>query len=227
VGPAYLWRLYERRWQGFALATVTAALVLIPLPLIWNELYGKPFVTPYDEIYGGPFMQPVSMWHMVLGYNIVTAPVTILLFSGMVLLFLRDRALTIVLFLMIAGQLYINGAAMDWYGGNSFGARRMSEFFVVYVMCAALTLAWLEDKLRNYPWAIWALRAIPVLVIAFSFLYLLSFLSYIWTSPESWSGNLAPAGTIPYLLNQPNNIEVINTIFTTHLGPPAWSKPGP
>lgn len=227
AAPGYLWLLVERRWRGFALATIAAAITLLPLPLIWNAMYGAPFVVPYNEVYGSAFLKTNNEWHRVLGYLLITSPVTILFFSGVVIGFFRERALTVVMVLMFAGQLYINGAAMDWYGGNSFGSRRMSELLPAYVLCAAFTYAGLEERLKNRPWALWAVRAIPVILIAFAFLYLLAFLSYIWTSPESWSGNLSPAGVIPYFLNQANRAYVVDTIFTTHLGPPAWTKPGP
>jgi hypothetical protein len=103
----------------------------------------------------------------------------------------------------------------------------MTELFPVYALLGCVAFGALENAFRERRLLRLVVPLLLLLATGYSFLYLFAFLSYIWTSVEGWLGDLSPFSVIPYFLNQPNRFEVINSIFTTHLGPPAWTMPGP
>ena len=227
VIPAWGLLLYERRWRGFLVSGVAAAITLLPLPLIWQEMYGAPFVIPYNEAFGESFLKPGNEALKVIQQTLTSSPALLLIFPGLFLLGRRAPLWAVLVGVMIFGQWVINGAALDWNAGYAFGTRRMTELFPVYVLLGCVTFGWVEGALRERR----VLRVIlPVMLVGatgYSFLYLLAFLSYVWTSVEGWLGDTSPFSVIPYFINQGNRFEVVSTIFTTHLGPGAWTKPGP
>ncbi len=221
--PAWGLLLYERRWRGFLASGIAAAITLLPLPLIWQGMFGAPFVIPYNEAFGASFLKPDNEAIKVLEQTLLGSPLILLALPGVMVLARRAWLWALLFAVMMVGQLIVNGAALDWNAGYSFGARRMTELFPVYVLlaCAAFGALRSQNLLRY---------AVPIFLIAataYSFLYLLAFLSYIWTSPQGWLGDLSPFSVIPYFVQQSNRFGVIDAIFTTHLGPPAWTQPGP
>jgi hypothetical protein len=220
--------LHERRhWRGILISSAAAAIVLLPLPLIWQQMFGAPFVIPYNEASGGSFLKPDNEVLKVIQQTLLASPLIALIIPGLILLARRAPLWALLFAVIIFGQWIINGAALDWNAGYSFGTRRMTELFVIYALLACVTFGTIETALRERRLLRLILPVLLVAATAYSFLYLLSFLSFVWTSVESWLGDLSPFNVIPYFLNQSNRVEVINAIFTTHLGPPAWMMPGP
>lgn len=227
VIPAWGILLYERHWRGFLISAAAAAIVLLPLPLIWQQMFGAPFVIPYNEASGGSFLKAENEALKVIQQTLLASPLIVLIIPGLLLLARRAPLWALLFAVMIFGQWFINGAALDWNAGYSFGTRRMTELFVVYALLACIVFGALQAALRERRLLRLILPVLLVVATAYSFLYLFAFLSFIWTSVESWLGDLSPFNVIPYFLNQPNRLEILNAIFTTHLGPPAWSMPGP
>lgn len=231
VAPAWLLLVVERKWRGALIAGIVAAITLLPLPLVWGEMFGRPFVIPYNEVTGEAFLQTttnefLNVLRVTWGYS----PITLLIVPGLLLLArlsATGRRWALLLGLMFAAQLFVNGAALDWNAGYSFGARRMTELFPVYVIASAAVFGWVEQLTRNQAALRGLVYLLPLLLLAFNWLYLLSFFSYIWTNELSWLGDTSPLNVIQYWLNQPNRFEVIRIIFTTHLGPNAWTHPSP
>ena len=227
VIPAWGILLYEKQWRGIVISAAAAAVTLLPLPLVWQTMFGAPFVIPYNEASGGSFLKPENEILKVVQQTLTSSPLILLIFPGLFLLARRVPLWALLFAVMIFGQWFINGAALDWNAGYSFGTRRMTELFVVYVLLACVTFGALENATRERRLLRLALPVLLLAATAYSFLYLLAFLDYVWTSPESWLGDLSPFSVIPYFINQPNRFDVISAIFTTHLGPPAWTQPGP
>lgn len=227
--PIYLYLMLHREWRMFWIGGLTTAIALLPLPLIWQEMFGAPFVLPYNEVNETGFLKTDNAWLAVLRYTVLTSPVVVFSFPALYGLFKRDKPLAVSMALMVVGQLLINGAAADWNASHSYGLRRMTELFPVYVIGVAVTFNALHEVLlrREKPIMRWIPHAVAGMMIGYTILYTLSVLSYVWTSEAGWTGKLTPQVVLPYFAKQPNNMEVVEAIFTTHLGPPAWNSPAP
>ena len=216
----------QRRWRGLLTAAIVTAVTALPLPLIWQRMFNRFIVVPYQAVEGEAFLSlPVGSW-WVLVETPRNSPVLYLSLIGLFFLWRIDRRWTIFAAAVILLQVLMNGAVLDWWGGETYGIRRMTELYPLYVLlaCAALGDLRLQQGARKV-WAI-AARGALVLIILYSFLYILSFFSFTWTNPDH-AFIAGPETMIPYFLNQENRWEVIASIFRTHLGPPAWPMPGP
>jgi hypothetical protein len=143
---------------------VTLLLGLLPIPLLNEYLYGHPFVIPQ----GTDFLHwsdPRILEVLFSGRNGLFShhPALLLGLIGFVLFLYwiiktRDRTQAIFFCAMFAAfmfQLYINSSVADWWGGNSFGQRRLISSFPLF----AFGLAFLIQRLHaSHPrlnaWAI-------------------------------------------------------------------------
>ncbi len=220
---------WERRWRGLAIATLAAAIVLLPLPLIWNEMFGKPFVVPYDETTGDSFLRLPVNAHRVLFRTVHYSPVLALSLLGIPFLWRRDRRWALLAVAAIGAQVLVNGSTRDWYGGDSFGARRMAELYPFYVILAAALLGRLpRGRALRERRAIWPVigRVALAGLIVYSIVFLFVFFVFSWTNPRGVFAD-SPQSMWSYYLDHPYRRAVIDSLLQTHLGPPAWSEPGP
>jgi hypothetical protein len=222
--PVWALMTWRREWRGLLYATPAAALTLLPLPLVWNYLFDTPFTIPYDITSSGSFLHPPIHAGHVLAFTLYNSPILTLSIAGLIPLWRRNRPWTLVFGTIILLQVLINGAALDWWAGESFGMRRMSELYFVYAVLVAATIGYLPKSPRRR--AAILLRGLLLLLVLYNILFVFSFFSYRWTNLE-YTPIPTPKLMIEHFLGQQNRWEVIETIFRTHLGPPAWSKPGP
>lgn len=218
--------VWQRAWRGALITTAVAFLSSLPLPLIWRRMFNRFIVVPYEAVAGETFLSiPKGSW-WVLVETPRNSPILYLSLLGLPFLWRKNRQWTVFIAIVILLQVLINGAVLDWWGGETYGIRRMTELYPLYVIMACATLG--NIHLQQGVGKIWGIvgRGILTVIIAYSFLYILSFFSYTWTNPEHIF-IAGPETMIPYFLGQGNRWEIIASIFRTHLGPPAWPMPGP
>lgn len=220
---------WQRRWKGLTIATMAAAIAVLPLPLVWNTMFGKPFVVPYDETSGQDFLGIPKNAHRVFLRIFEYSPMLLLSLLGIPFLWRKNREWALLAVTVIGTEILINGSTKDWYSGDSFGARRMSELYGFYVLLAAALIDHLPpvSQLRCR----WFTRPVIFRVLlgvlsVYSILFLLVFLVFRWTNPDGYFADSAQ-NMITYFFDHPDPINVIDVIFHTHLGPRAWSMPGP
>jgi len=220
---------WERRWKGLLIATVVAAVVLLPLPIVWNHLFTRPFVVPYNETTNESFLKLPVNAHRVFFRMLHYSPILLLSMAGIPFWWRLNRRWTILAVAMIGSQLLINGSTRDWYDGDSFGARRMSELYLVYVLLAAALLNHLPSREQFRQWG--TIR--PVIgrvvlggLIIYSVIFLLAFFLFSWTNPLGVFSD-SPGVMLSYYFDHPYRQETLAAVIHTHLGPQAWSEPGP
>lgn len=226
VVPGLALVAWQRRWPGLALAAGVTALVALPLPLVWRRMFNRYVVVPQQAVSGDVFLGvPRGSW-WVLTETPRNSPVLYLSLIGLPFLWRRSRSWTVFIVVVILLQVIINGAVLDWWGGETYGIRRMTELYPLYVVLASAALGDIRVQARaGRAWGIVARVALAVVVL-YSFVYILSFFSFTRTNPDHVF-IAGPETMIPYFLGQPNRWEIIASIFRTHLGPPAWPMPGP
>ncbi len=217
-----------RDWRRLALATGLAVIMMLPIPLVWNEMFGKPFVVPYDESTNESFLHLPRNAHRVFFRMVRYSPMLALSLLGLPFLWHIDRRWTIFSAAAIGAQLLINGSTKDWYAGDSFGARRMSELYIFYVLLAAALLGQLAREMVRTRRAIRPVggRVLLVALTVYAVFFLAVFMVYTWTNPDYLFID-TPQTMIDYYFDHPDPGYVIDKVFETHLGPPAWDRPGP
>lgn len=181
---------------------------------MWNHLFGDPLIVPYDETTGEQFMGLPVNAHRVL---------------GLPALWRRDRLWAGLLEGMIAAQVLINGAARDWYAGDTFGPRRMSELYAVYV----LLLAALAGRMpapsawhSRHAWRPLGARLAVMALLIYSLVLFRAFLLFTWTNPQGQFAD-EPGVMLRYWRDHPAREETYRAVLDAHVGPAAWNQPGP
>jgi hypothetical protein len=124
------------------------------------------------------------------------------------------RALALAGLAGIALELALNASIEDWYGGWSFGMRRMAEAYPLLV----LGVAWLLGRGR---WRGWLAGAV-LLCALFGVFLLVAHLYYTHTSGHPEGAGIAEVAR--WLLTGPHGPTVIE-VFRDRYGPWAWARP--
>lgn len=227
VAPAWGLLIYYRNWRGLALATLAAGITVLPLPFIWDAYFGTPVLVPFDAVSDGEFIQHSNHALDVLGMLVSHSPVVLLSFAGLPFLWRVNRAWALLFGAMIVSQLLVNGAALDWNAGETYGMRRMSELYVIYAVLACCALGGVLRWSRTHDWHIARIGVYGGLVglFAYSLVYLLSFIVYSWHVP-GWMFDNTPQAMIGYFVDLPYRWQILWEIYRAHLGPLAWGLPG-
>ncbi len=231
IMPAWVLLAYHRQWRGLAFATVSAGLTLLPLLLIWQAMFGVPILVPFDAVSEGGFMQTGDNYALnVLEMLMSHSPIVLVSLIGLMFLWRKDRAWSLTLGAMIALQLIVNGAALDWNAGETYGMRRMSELYAVYVLLTCVTVAHLNEWLRsNHPkfvrWGRIAIIAGFGAIIVYSVAYIGVFIVYSWHHP-AWQFDNTPGAMFSYFSNLPHRWQVLWEVYQSHVGILAWNLPG-
>lgn len=230
VAPAWLLLLYERRWRGVIVATLAAGLTVLPLPLVWNAMFGSPFLVPFDAVSEGEFMQREGNQALrVFGALIVHSPVVVLSLAGLPFLWRMNRRWAVLLAVMIVLQLIVNGAALDWNAGESYGMRRMSELYAVYVVLACAfaggVIQWAVKRGRERV-VRYGVSAVFAGIVVYSAVYMATFMVFSWHNPARLFSD-SPDVMIGYFVDLSHRWQILWEIYRTHAGPLSWALPGP
>lgn len=92
---------------------------------------------------GGAFSHGALLW----------SPILVLGMVGIVLLWRRDRLLTLALSVALAAQMFVNGSIYTWHQSGAFGFRRFIECSPIFILGLALLIdRWVklsDNKQRN------------------------------------------------------------------------------
>lgn len=123
-------------------------LILIPFLIIasiqlltWKHLYGSCIAIPQGSSFFN--LSNPSLWNFIFsGYHgmLIIHPLLILTIVGLFLAFKKYKLLSSVLLIALALQIYLNAGLYDWYGGGSFGARRMISSLPIFAFGLAFLL---------------------------------------------------------------------------------------
>lgn len=221
IVPTALFLFERRHWRGWLTAAASGTLALLPLPIVWYELFGQAFVLPYNEVSGsGGFLSFPGNTLAVLWQTIYHSPALILVLPGLWLLWRQDKRLALFSISAIALQLWLNGGVLDWWAGETFGMRRMSELLPFYFLAVAALAGGLRGK-----W-MWLLRLILIFLLIYALAYIIIFINYTWTNNDGVFID-TPLIMWRHFWQQPDRWAVTRAVFRAHVGPYAWRMPGP
>jgi len=211
----------HRKWKEAGLFALGFWSVAWHVLYTWNWMFGRPLVLSATE--SGFLSLPVHLPQVLFSDArglFIWSPLTLLGVVGWGVLARHHRWLALSAGVAFLSQALINGGVADWWGGWSFGMRRMTELYAVFAMGVAALLG--QAKPRWLRTALWALA---LLCVGFSLLLLLSHLNFINTVPDQPQGDRATV-EIAYQLTR-SNFHVTWQVIQEHYGPWAWSRPGP
>lgn len=212
-----------------ALAAGAAAATLLPLPLAWQTMFGEPFVIPYNEVGSGSFLSWPRYAGDVLRLLLLHSPIIGLALVGIPFLWRRSRRWGAYAALVIGLQIWLNGGVLDWWAGETYGMRRMSELYPLYVLLGSAALAQLWSPSAATPIGRWRRRlawAVPIVALLAAGAYLIVFIDYTWTNSAQEFIN-DPAIMVRHFWAKPDRWRIVWAVYRSHLGPLAWGMPGP
>lgn len=189
------WRCWRCRSTGgfrflaqagaFGVATTVA---LSPQFVAWKLGWGSWIVNPMGSGYvdwSSPAIPEVlfSQWHGLFTWH----PLLLFATIGLAYGWKRDRSLTAVSLGALVLMIYVNASVADWWGRESFGARRFTALFPVFAWGFGAFAESLRDRSRRIRWAA-ALFAAVMVVGNFGLAY-----GYRWL----WFHRDRPIGIAP------------------------------
>lgn len=125
---------------------LSSAIIFLPQILMWHYLFGSWILIPQgNSFFNWQNPQVVNFlfsgWHGLFFWH----PLLIIGLLGLLLCFVKDKFLALVLILIVAGQIYINSATIDWMAGTSFGARRMADYAFIFATGLGFILMYLDS----------------------------------------------------------------------------------
>jgi hypothetical protein len=212
----------RQQWRNVLAFSLGSLAFVWHLMYTWNWMFGSPLVIPAAARGQSGFLgPPVHLLKVLFSDDrglFVWSPLALLATLGLTGLARRYWLQGGVLLSLFALQALVNGGVVDWWGGWSFGMRRMTELYPIFVIGLAAFM--------NYrPPYQWATRVLAVLALGFSLLLLLSHLNFINTVPDKPQGDSAST-EIRYQLTQ-SNFHTTWLVIKDHYGVWAWQKPGP
>jgi hypothetical protein len=228
--PIGLLMVRRRQWRDLLALTLGFLAFAWHLLYTWNWMFGSPLVIPAEARGHAGFLGPPVHLLKVLFSNerglFVWSPLSLLATMGLVSLARNHRQRSAVFLGMIALQALINGGVADWWGGWSFGMRRMTELYPVFVVGLVVFVdrvpAFFQGRSALYHRAV---RGLATLALVFSMLLLLSHLNFINTVQDRPQGDSASA-EISYQLTE-SDFRTTWLVIKDHYGIWAWHKPGP
>lgn len=126
-----------------------ALLGFVPQMTAYWCLYGSPLALP--KIEEMQWLRPALLSTLFSDFHgvIPWTPLYMLLPAGIVALWRRDRQLAAGLSAAIAVQLYLNAANFVWWGGGSFGNRRLADSAIVIAYAIAALIAESDGRQRR------------------------------------------------------------------------------
>jgi hypothetical protein len=123
-------------------------------------------------------------------------PIIVLALAGLVLLWQRDRVLTVALATALLLQIYIAGSFLTWQSAGSFGQRRFINSTLIWILGFAMLVSWAID--RGVPR--WLIGVVVALLVAWNGGLLMQYA--LWCSPQrqglDWATVLKGQLEIPF-----------------------------
>jgi hypothetical protein len=197
-------RKAQARWwpafRNLAACGAAALVVFSPQMMIWIVLYGQPIVVPQGQGFmqwARPHLLSVlfSDWHGLFTWT----PTLALGIIGVIPLWRRHRVLAVGMTAALAAFWYANAAVIDWWAGESFGARRFVSCFPVFVVGFAALIDPLKDRAGR-------LVALAATLISLNLLLLLQYQVFMhgWRTiapyPRGFYGLVVARFVVPFEL---------------------------
>ena len=234
--------LFQRQWRPAAWLALGCALIAWHVPYTLNWMFGSPFSVPVDAATGSSgflgwprFILPV-LFSGDRGW-LVWSPLAGLSILGLAGLGWQRRwlGLAVALALILLAQVVAVSGVRDWFAGESFGMRRLTELYPVVALGGAALLTWAARAWQSRQFGPRALAVAVAGLMGLCVVYgwvLIDgqpMLGY-FSDPSLGFFSVAPTATawntVGFLVGGPH-FDLVWPMMEHHFGPWAWSWPGP
>jgi hypothetical protein len=172
----WLWALVASKERGRVffkglILGAAACVAFLPQMLAWHSIYGQYITMPMDKDFGRHFLMlrfremllvlvsnnhGMFFWHPITAVGIIG--VFVFLFSRMSAGLRGVVALSLVVFV---AETFVNGMVPDWWGGSSFGMRRMIGTYplIALGLASLLSVSGLAKGRGLVPLGAWAVAS--------------------------------------------------------------------
>jgi hypothetical protein len=151
------------------LVAIGAAIFFIPQLIAWKAIYGSYLIVPqgtgFFDLSSPHFLEVlISNRHGLLTWT----PLFIIAGLGLILGLTKKFRSSFAgwALLIIVVQAYINGTALEWWGGEAFGARRFTDISVVFMFGLVILLSSITILKRKKIPHLLAWSLIGILIVA-------------------------------------------------------------
>jgi hypothetical protein len=147
---AILWLKLAKKRSILSYLGITL-LATLPQLLAWKHLYGSFLTIPQGSAFVNHKLELFNF--LFSGYHglFIWHPMLLIALIGLILSCKKDKFLFFILLTPLIVQILFNSNLSDWFGGGSFGSRRMigSLFIFAYGFCYLLNLV-LNKNIKIY-----------------------------------------------------------------------------
>jgi hypothetical protein len=169
---------FARSLTNLAACGLAAALAFLPQMMVWNTLYGSPFLVPQGE----EFMKwtaPALVSVLFSEHGLISwTPIIAVALAGLVMLWKREPMVAAALGAAMLVSWYTNAAVADWWAGEAYGARRFVSCFPIFVIGLSAAIHPLAER-QPQPPRLRAIAAFAVVIITLNGLLLLQYQTFM------------------------------------------------
>jgi hypothetical protein len=153
-----------------ALATLGALIVFSAQLIAWKSIYGSYLVVPqgtgFFNLASPHFLEVLfSSRHGLFTWT----PLALLAVAGLILALFKKFRSSIAPFVLYAllillVQTYINGTALEWWGGEAFGPRRFTDISIIFMLGLTVLTSITTTLKKIWHWIFWTLIAVCIIV---------------------------------------------------------------
>ena len=147
-----VWQLLHRTWSprrlsGYGLLAAGVALPVVPQLVVDQVIFQQWLPQPAPNI-AFDFAHPHLVELLVSTHHgwVSWSPLVALGLLGLPAVIRRLEWFGVGLLLVGIGEFWINASLSDWWGGNAFGARRMTDQSLLIGLGLAASCAWLIQR---------------------------------------------------------------------------------
>ncbi len=229
-----VWFASQRRWQAAGFLIAGWALIAWHVPYTFNWMFGAPFAIPAEAVEnGGGFLSwPRYLIPVLFSADrgfLIWSPIAALGALGLFALGRRSPGLALALGAVVAAQVLVNAGVRDWYAGESFGLRRLTEVYPALAVGVAALLSAAEVASRRW-WLSITYGAVILTALYGLFMVVASLIFHYFTDPSFGFVTTPPPPTALNVLMfflSPPRLDLVWPMMEHHFGPWAWTWPGP
>jgi hypothetical protein len=232
--------LAQRRWRPAGWLLAGFALIAWHIPYTLNWMFGSPLSVPVDAATGSSGFLGVPRYILAVLFSgdrgwLVWSPLAGLSLLGLGWLAVHGRAgLVAALASILLAQVLAVSGVRDWFAGESFGMRRLTELYPVVALGSAALLTWAGRAWRSgrASGRLFAgtIAALVGLFVLYGWVLIVGYPMFGYFSDPSFGFFSAPPpatalNTVAFVLHP--HFDLIWPMMEHHFGPWAWTWPGP
>lgn len=233
--------IFRREWAGLGWMALGFGGIAWHIPYTFSWMFGSPLAVPMEasEAQSGFLSLPRYFVPVLFSDQrglFVWSPIIGLGLAGVFRLFRRRRVVALTLGGVFVAQALVNSGVRDWWAGESFGMRRLTEVYPVAAVgvAALLTVAgdlWQsgETKARVLGGALYAGVGTTAL---YGLALIVAHLVFGYFTHPSFGFVTQPmfdtaSNVLRFFFFAPPKFHLIWPMMEHHFGPWAWTWPGP